>query len=329
MSTLSSGFRFYLPQPQSPTSYNLAQYLQKMGWRATRFKCLSHFGDQHLKFDLAAAEYLEFKHLLARLASVYCPEAMPETYSINDQNWSYVLNQIANKYIEPMAWILKPALLNNGQHIHLFQHLAQIEQHYLNTQRLGGEHVLQRYLTHPHLLKGHKYSIRLFVIATNYAGAFLYPQGYFNVAVHTYQPNEWIDLRSHLTNEHLREEEANVIQIPTQGFEFFPSIYQKMKSIIVSIMAGLKEICPTAFICKKQKALALFGFDFMMDCEGRVWLLEANHGPCFPISDEHPLQAHLYAEFWQACINNFVLPIAFRQSIEHIHYSFFEKVLNQ
>ena len=69
-----------------------------MNWTPTRFRWRSNFSEKHLQFNSAAAEQLEFKHLLAKLVMQYCPKVMPETYCINDQNWHSVLNQIANTY---------------------------------------------------------------------------------------------------------------------------------------------------------------------------------------------------------------------------------------
>lgn len=326
-------YRFCLRQLESPTYYNVCRYLQEQGWQSTRFNWRSHFNEQHFQFHLPAAEYLEFKHLLAHLVAQCCPHVMPATYYIDDQNWPSVLGQIADTYytqnqhvldqIDQLAWILKPSLLNNGKHIKIFQQLSQLERHYLSPNRLGGEHVLQQYLTQPHLLRGHKYSIRMFVIITNYAGTYLYPQGYLNVAQYPYQSGQYADLSSHLTNEHLKEDEVNVIQIPSQGFDFFPSIYSQIKTIVTATIKGLQELYPQAFVCNKQRTLAVMGFDFMVDTDMRVWLLESNHGPCFPISDEHPLQKHLYYDFWQAFIASFVFPIATQQPTEHIQYQLF------
>lgn len=295
--------RFCLEQSQSPTFYNLHKYLQQRGWRYTRFNCLAAFGERNFQFDQTAAETLEFKHLLAQLVNQYCPQIMPETYCINDQNWPLVLSQIADNTV----WILKPSLLNNGQEIKLFQQVSQLEQHYLHTNRLGGEHVLQRYITQPHLLKGHKYSIRMFVIATNDRGIQLYPYGYFNVALQPYEANNFKDLRPHLTNEHLDDKGANVLQIPTEKFDFFPTLFPQINTIVSEIMQALQKQYPQAFICQKQANLAIFGFDFMVDASLRLWLLEANHGPCFPISDEHPLQKYLYYDFWQGFIDKYVM----------------------
>ena len=234
--------RFHLKPLQSPTYYNLYTRLQRQGWKSTPFNWLASFGENHFQFNLLAAEQLEFKHLLAQLVADYCLQVMPETYCINEKNWSFVLSTLADKYylknnqlldqIDNLAWILIPSTLNNGKYIKIFKNLNDLEQHYISSRRLGGEHVLQQYLTQPHLLKGHKYSIRMFVVITNYAGSYLYPHGYFNIALHPYQPEEFTDLRSHLTNEHLKEDESNVVQIPTQRMEVFPAIYPQIKTII-------------------------------------------------------------------------------------------------
>ncbi|MCL9684489.1 tubulin--tyrosine ligase family protein [Legionella maioricensis] len=336
----SRRLRFCLRQSQSPAYYNLCHYLQEQGWGHTRFNWFAHFSEQNFQFDAPAAECLEYKHLLAQLIAQFCSQAMPVTYCINDQNWPLILNQLADEYytrenqqldhIDHLTWILKPALLNNGQHIKIFQKLSQLEQHYLSGNRLGGEHVLQRYLTHPHLLKGpekgHKYSIRMFVVLTNYAGAYLYPQGYFNVGLHPYQVDNFSDLRPHLTNEHLSEDEFNVVQIRTEQYDLFKPFYPKIKAIVSATVNGLRKLYPQAFIAEKQRTLALFGFDFIVDSDMQVWLLEANHAPCFPTSDEHPLQNSLYYNFWQAFISSFVLPIARQQPVSTIEYQLFETV---
>ena len=166
---------FHLNSASSPTYYNLCLYLSQQHWHKTPFNFLAHFSEKNFQFDVKAAEQLEFKDLLAELTKEYCEEVMPLTYCIHDENWQNVLNQAAKT--PDKVWILKPALLNNGQHIHLFQHLSQLKAHYLSSNRLGGSHVLQEYITPPHLLKGpsegHKYSLRMFVVLTNYHGAYL------------------------------------------------------------------------------------------------------------------------------------------------------------
>lgn len=330
--------RFYFEHLESPTYYNLCKHLTMMGWSPSPLKWLSHFNDQHFAFDSAAAEQLEYKHLLFELVSQSCPDSMPATYYIDDQNWQSVLDRVWNQYyrqgkaisdqVDQLVWILKPSLLNNGQHIKIFQKLSELKQHFINTDRLGGEHVLQQYIINPHLLQGYKYSIRMFLVLSNYAGAYLYPKGYFNIARQRYNKDDFNNLGSHLTNEHLNPFESNIIQVPILNLETFQPIHKQIKKILEPILDSLKRKHPEAFNREKKKepALAIFGFDFLVDENMRVWLLEANHGPCFPVQDDHPLQEPLYKEFWKVFIECFVMPIAKREILEKISCHLFESI---
>lgn len=329
-------YRFYLQKHLSPTAYNLSLYLEARGWRLSTLE-QADFSEAHLGFNDDAALCLEYKHLLAALVAEACPQVMPVTYCIDDHNWLEVLSRLAEDFyrkdayicsqLDNLAWILKPALLNNGQSIQIFQNLNQLAQHFAQPHRLGGQHVLQQYISNPHLLRDYrKYSIRHFLVLTNFAGAFLYPYGYFNVAMHPYAANNVMDLKSHLTNEHLYGHEPNVIQIPTARFDLHASLYPQIKKILIELVSALQRRFPDAFGFETRRLFALFGVDFMVDANGRVWLLEVNHGPCFPITDEHPLQSHLYKDFWQAIIDYFVLPVANNETVDVTITSVFDKI---
>ena len=133
---MQTPFRYHLPTNPSPTIINLAYYLNQSGWVATRLTRRAHFSTQHLAFDTLPAQCLEYKHLLAELIAHETPALMPKTYHINDSNWPQVLAEL-----DPVTWILKPSLLNNGQHIHIFNHPEQLKAHYSQSLRMGGDHV--------------------------------------------------------------------------------------------------------------------------------------------------------------------------------------------
>lgn len=324
--------RYHLQPELSPTYFNLAYHLQQQGWSYTRFPRFAHLKAVHFEFDEKVTQNLEFKHLLSALAQRSCPDIIPETYFIHDNNWSLVLSSIAEKYytqqyqihdeIKDIAWILKPALLNNGQHIRIFQRLSDLERHYLSSNRLGGAHVLQRYIK-PHLLNDKKYSIRMFVVLTNDRGIYLYPHGYFNEALIPYRADCFTDMRPHLTNEHLHGEIPNVIQKPTAQWDLFAMIYPSIKTQLQQIITALVQTHTDAFQVQKARTLALFGFDFMVDENMRVFLLEANHGPCFPIDRSHPMQTVLYDGFWQALIKHFIKPMTKKHATGEIDQHFF------
>ena len=299
-------YGFHLVSEQSPTYHNLARHLKTLGWHARNEPREAHLHAEHFNFDKTAAEQLEFKHLFAELLTRHHPDFIPSTYCMDDHSWPSVIAALPtdNRY----QWILKPALLNNGQYIKLFSLHEQILQHFSTHLRLGGPHVLQRYINTPDLLRGHKYSLRLFVAITS-AQSYLYPHGYLNVARLPYQHEQWHDLRPHLTNEHLIPHEINVHQIPTSRWPAFTEFYPQLKTMLEYTIAALRHSHPQAFSPRAQQRIALFGFDFLLDHTKRAWLLEANHAPCFPRDVAHPLQQYLYHDFWRALIHDVLYPL--------------------
>ncbi len=326
-------YRFRNTTDFSPTLYQLEQFMQTAGMKSTRWGWRAKFTERNLNFAEDACECLEYKHLLAQLVASYCPQVTPETYILNDYSWSSVLSDVAHSHymtqqtledeVPGLAWILKPALLNNGQHIKIFKHLSAIEAHMLHPNRLGGPHVLQRYISNPDLYEKRKYSLRFFVVITQEAGAFLYQEGYLNVALTPYPELNFGDLSAHLTNEHLDHNHGSVVQIPTTGQAKNAVWYPQIRSIVKSVSNALEQAFPNAFIVQKDRTFAVFGFDFMLDDQEHMWLLEVNHGPCFPIEPHHPLQETLYLNFWQAMVAQFVIPIAGHQPIpKHTNLGF-------
>jgi Tubulin-tyrosine ligase family len=288
----------------SPTFIQLQKHLVDQGWQ-----CLTpaNLSKTHFDFPLQVTETLEFKHLLGEFLPA---DIHPPTFYIDDHNWQQVLHAVPDQ-----TWILKPSLLNNGQHIHLFPNTMAVRQHYATFHRMGGPHVLQAYIEEPHLLKGpergHKYSLRMFWVLTSRGEAYLYPHGYFNVALKPYEKGNFSQLGSHLTNEHLSHDTYNVVQIPTYQYDLFKPFFPQIKDILQQVLHQLNKrfaalLCPSNAI-----QFALFGVDFMVDASERVWLIEMNHGPCFPTEDEHPLQQKIYHGFWQALIQELIEPRVF------------------
>ncbi len=300
---------FYFEQPIMPTAFNIQQRLEQQGYSACKNN--PAFSDENLNLNNQLTETLEFKHLLAKLSAHYCPEVMPLTYYIDSDNFSDVCQHLPSG----QHWILKPSLLNNGEGLRLCMTTADVADYFLSNKRFDGPHVLQQYIQPPHLLQGHKYSIRLFVVITNYCGHFLYPEGYFNVAKQAYAANDFTQLKGHLTNEHLTHGDTpDSIQIPTSKAPHFTSVFSALKNITAKILSALTQqhanlLSDDASDVKNLKKLSIFGFDFMLDDNLRAWLLEVNHGPCFPTTAHHILHQHVYNDFWEALVKQFVLPI--------------------
>lgn len=304
---------FYFESPNKPTEFNIAQQLTRMGHQACNDIRQAAFCDTQLTLPESLSNLLEHKHRLAQFLDEHCSTVAPPTFPIDAEHCITVCEQLREC---SNRWILKPALLNNGEGIRLFDHIDDVIAHFMGNQRYDGPHVLQHYIEPPHCLQGHKYSIRLFVAITNDALCYLYPHGYFNIAKIPYKA-VFTDPKCHLTNEHLSHGlQPDSIQIPTDRaphFErIFHTLYKQCRHIAHALLQHSKDHTqPSA----TPSALSLFGFDFMLDEHLQSWLLEINHGPCFPVDSSHVLQEPLYQGFWQAVANELVLPIATQQPL--------------
>jgi tubulin--tyrosine ligase len=310
--------KFYFDDLQSPTCHQLYQYLLLQNWQSTQYIHDACFSSVHL--DYPQLEVLEFKHLLSQMLAPDLLWIQPRTLYLDDWNALDVLDKTQKESAHStQPWILKPSLLNNGQHIKIFKTIEEVYSYYLQTNRLGGPHVLQEYIVEPHLLKGpeygHKYSLRLFMIMTE-SKAFLYPHGYFNIALKPYVSNDFSNLACHLTNEHLTHDVSNVIQIPTEQYP----IFQKFFPQIIKITSALAKKFFSNHVNFSTSKLGILGMDFMVDSQERVWLLETNHGPCFPIEESHPLYYKLYDGFWRALILEIITPRYAEKKAELNHF---------
>jgi tubulin--tyrosine ligase len=302
--------KFHL-EGKSPTHTNLARFLKAEGWKSSRFSAQAFVNDTWLQFLPQLSETLEYKHLLAAfLKENQLAYLMPETFFIDDQIWPSVLAKIDHSQFAKIPWILKPSMLNNGQHIHIFHDLDAVEAHFLSPQRMGGPQVLQRYIVKPQLIQGptagHKFSIRVLVVISTHLGSALFPSGYLNIALKPYQENNFSQLEAHLTNEHLSNERLNVVQRLSDEMVIFQpykaGIITTCQLVVKTLRAQFANIWQDS-----QPRMACFGFDFMVEAEGnKLWLLEVNHGPCFPVEDSHPLFNTLYRPFWQQLIKQFI-----------------------
>ena len=291
--------RTYSLKGTSPSISMLAKVLEKNHWME---QLPGLINDSHFEIPAYLSNTLEYKHLLAAFLDKHQLNFSPKTYYIDDFNYLAVLAKLPDG-----QWILKPSMLNNGKHIHLFDSTHAILQHFQCKQRLGGPHVLQSYIDPPHLLKGpqfgHKYSLRVFVLMTLPYAIFLYPHGYFNICLQHYDVLSKSNLAGHLSNEHLNEDRVNVIQIPSIQYPIFRYFFPKIKKMLQAFFQCFSSLVKYT----RHQRIAFLGIDLMLDMHENLYLLEMNHGPCFPTAPDHPLQEKLYQPFWQACYEEILL----------------------
>ncbi|HRE31177.1 MAG TPA: hypothetical protein PLD88_04305, partial [Candidatus Berkiella sp.] len=160
----SSSFYFFSYVPA--IRYHISRLLSQQGWIEAPNAQSANLSDRHLSINDEISKNLEYKHLLAKLTANISPEIMPLTYEINDDNCQQVFAKIIYEHylikrqyqqtVQGLQWILKPSMLNNGDEIHLFNNIEEVKNHYATTHRVGGEHVLQRYINNPALINDRK-----------------------------------------------------------------------------------------------------------------------------------------------------------------------------
>jgi len=328
---------FYFFNDRTAIRFHISRGLLSRGWQCVGSEKAACFSDRHLTLNDAITIHLEYKHLLAQLVAQYCPSIMPLTYCIDDTNYSEVFAKIIYEnylqdghYVTPiknLSWILKPALLNNGDHIKLFNAIETLKQYYASPHRLGGAHVVQRYLSEPALIDNRKYTFRMPVIVTNYAGIFLYNQGYVNICALPFKADDFADRKAHISNYVLDGQLSHIEQRSTQSLENFDAIVAQMKSIVTKVMQALLKKYPAYLQPKSHKSFEIFGFDFMQDAKGKLWLLEINQGPDAPTFEENALLEILWKPFWKDILGDFVEPVALG-SMPLTQYKNFTQVLD-
>lgn len=300
--------------------YHLANQLLKRGWVRTDREKEAVFSDRNLTLNDDISVHLEYKHLLAALLKKHHIEVMPLSYSINDNNFQQIIAEIIYRHYwqkgrydsaSKIKWILKPSTLNNGDYIHLFNHIEGVKKHYENPHRMGGEHILQQYIDQPDLLEGKKYTFRIHVIITNYAGVWVSRHGYVNMSPVIFDPNEPLLLKKmHITNYVLNGELSYITQRPTWELQDFSVTYEKMKNVIKRVILALTKEYAGYLRPSTDKCFEIFGFDFMLDSAKQLWLLEINQGPDAPMYEDNKMKEIFWLDFWNGVVEQFVLPIA-------------------
>ena len=303
----------------SPMHFNIAQKLINNNYFPTSNSKKIKFSDKNMQLNEIEAQLFEHKHQLNQLSDFMKFDFMPKTYELNIRNYKDMIKKFKIK--NNQKYILKPSMSNNAEDIFLFNSLQETKDH-LKKSKLQGPLVLQEYINNPHLINNRKYTLRFFVILSNFKPAYKYKIGYYNLCINKYNPNEKFNennISSHLTNEHLKTDNninnniknniKNINQICTTKYpdqKLLDKIIIKQANIIIDqTLKGMKTINPSFLIKKDQEPekFDIFGYDFLLDSENKLWLLEINHRPCFPTDQNHELSSS-YKKYVMPMINN-------------------------
>ncbi|KAH9809256.1 tubulin-tyrosine ligase family-domain-containing protein [Melampsora americana] len=230
-----------------------------------------------------------------------------------------ILNQNLNNLDHQEWFILKPALAERGQGIRLFNSIQGLEDIFIEFDQDEDEEegddedqngvssskmrhwVIQRYLSNPlligppevPLIERRKHHLRVYVLAVGALSVYVYKDilALFAPNPYTSPTSDTLDLSSHLTNTCLQtpQDQTSTVHLLSTLAQEWNGIDQEM------IEKQVDEIVKKSFLAAKKDPInfqirtncwEIFGFDFLIDNQMKVWLLEVNACPDFKQTGE-------------------------------------------
>jgi len=192
-------------------------------------------------------------------------------------------------------WMLKPGGLSRGRGITCMKNLIEI----LDTaKKTANQWVVQKYIENPLLIHTRKFDIRQWVLVTDWnpLTIWFYDECYVRFSGDQYNADDLENKFVHLTNnsvtKHLKGSddprfEQNMWRMETFqnylkekfGRDVFAEIQQKMRQAVIWSLESAQDM-----IGNRKSSFELYGYDFMVDEDFNVWLIEINLSPSLDYS---------------------------------------------
>jgi len=161
--------------------------------------------------------------------------------------------------------------------------------------------VVQKYVERPLLFKGRKFDIRVWACVNAKNEIYFYKHGYLRTSSDDYSltnGNNYVHLTNNCLQKHGEHygthEDGNTISFQAfQEFldQAFPQLklsveehfLPRMKDLIIdSVLSVKNQLNPN----KRKNVFELLGYDFLIDEDFRMWLIEINTNPYFGVPNQ-------------------------------------------
>ncbi len=215
----------------------------------------------------------------------------------------YMKERMPAKHCEQNIWLLKPANMNQGRGIEIIKNLREFRSS-LAIKPPHTQWVIQKYIERPLLYKERKFDIRVWALVTDSVDVFLYKDGYIRTSSEQYSLDSNLNY-VHLTNNCLqvngenysKHEPGNTLSFEafkqylaencgSHAVNFEEHILLRIKDLIIDTVLAVRQgiIAPAK---KRGSNFELLGYDFMIDEDFRVWLIEVNTNPYLGIPNTY------------------------------------------
>ena len=224
------------------------------------------------------------------------------TYSYPQEKKEIMKKFSKYKLSEDNLWLIKPKKASLGKGIHIFHKLEDTPSDYIIT----------KYISYPHLINNFKYDFRVYVLITGFSPLkmYLYTDGLvrFTTEKYSLDLNKIDELYRHLTNVAINTKNKNTykkaINADTEegskwsllvyktycehnGIDF-KKIWKQMADISIKSILAVKDIFIKVIKSngtKDKNHFKLFGYDFLVDENLKVHLIEVNSRPSLFMTD--------------------------------------------
>ena len=237
---------------------------------------------------------------------------IPLTFHVLYGSYDAVFKTFLAKYNEIQQsgesniWIIKPGEgTNRGVGITVCKTLEQIT-NFINSYDTEDErtYVIQKYVDNPLLYKSRKFDIRCYALVTSFQGniqCFFYKEGYLRTSSADYSVTNIENKFIHLTNDAVQKysssygkhEAGNKLSYAEfqeylikndYKVDFYKDMLPQIKDIVKdTILATFSKIDPE----RKAHSFEILGYDFLIDSNFHVWLIEVNTNPCLELSSPY------------------------------------------
>lgn len=164
--------------------------------------------------------------------------------------------------------------------------------------------VIQKYIERPLLIHNRKFDIRVWVLVAQDMKVYFFKEGYLRTSSEAFtMDSSAIDKKNvHLTNNAVQKycenygqfEDGNQVsfsqfevylkgKFPEKNINVQQDLVSQMKKITVMTMQSVRRKLNAA---DRQYCFEIFGYDFIIDEELKVWLIEVNTNPCLEESSK-------------------------------------------
>ena len=184
------------------------------------------------------------------------------------------------------CWICKPADMSRGRGIIIIRELGELQ--------YDTNSIVQQYITHPLLIHGHKFDMRLYVVVVSYhpLRIYLYNDGLVRFSCEKYDLSSLGNVYAHLTNTSINKfSSAYSMDKVGIGYgskwtvkqlrHYFHQNHIDDSELwwrVISIV-NLTIIPQVSEVPKTTNCFELYGFDILIDKDMKPWLLEVNFSP--------------------------------------------------